>query len=439
MEATTKSTTSKRLTKSVVEALPLPLKGGAAVTTWDTDLRGFGIRISDCGTRTYFVHGRMKNGRQTKVTIGRHGPVTCEQARARAKALLGQIAAGDDPAAERRQVRQAERERRAAPDVAELCDRYLAEHVDVHNKPRTRAENRRMVERIIKPKLGHLKVEAIDHDDVARLHRELKRTPRQANHAVAILSKMFNLAEVWKDDSNKKLRPLNSNPCRHLQRYQETARDRFPLPEELERVGVAMREMEVEGGLRPEIAACIRFLALVGCRLSEAVELDLRNVDFRTGAWTLPNAKAGARTVMLGAPALALLASMERTTGRAFVREDGTPITTHMVERAWIGDKLQPKHRKKGRLGIRGRAGVPDLRIHDLRHGVGTYAGAAGLNAFLIRDLLGHRTLSMTGRYVSKHVDPLRAAADAVSKQIAAALEGNQPAEVVNLPTRSAG
>jgi integrase len=73
------------------------------------------------------------------------------------------------------------------------------------------------------------------------------------------------------------------------------------------------------------------------------------------------------------------------------------------------------------------------LRLHDLRHGVGTYAGAAGLNAFLVRDMLGHRTMAMTGRYVSKHVDLLRAAADTISGQIAAAME-RPPAQVVVLP-----
>jgi integrase len=137
------------------------------------------------------------------------------------------------------------------------------------------------------------------------------------------------------------------------------------------------------------------------------------------------------------------LADLGRTTGRAFVRKGKNgkpdrPITVNMIERAWIGDKAQPRRRKKARPGIRDRAGVPDLRIHDLRHGVGTYAGAAGMNAFVIRDLLGHKTMAMTGRYVSRHVDPLRAAADAVSGQIAAALAG--PAgDVVQMPMPKAG
>jgi integrase len=398
--ADAQSTRRFRFTKTAVEAAA-PLDK----PYWDADLKGFGLRVSDRGTRTYFVHGRMPIGRQVKVTIGRHGALTCEQARARAKALLGQIAGGDDPAAAKRHARCVERERRAAPTLAELCDRYVVEYSAVHHKPSNQAENRRMIEQIIKPRLGRLKVEALDHDDVARLHRDLKRTPRQANHVVAVLSKMMNLAELWR------LRPLNSNPCRHLKRYPENARDKYASPDELERIGAALRELEAAGKINPADAACIRFLALVGCRLSEAVALELHHVDFRTGEWRLPDAKTGKRTIMLGAPALALLAPLG-TRGRAFGR------SVDMVENAW------------GK--VRARAGALDLRLHDLRHTVGTYAGASGASAFLVRDLLGHRTMAMTGRYVSRHVDPLRAVADAVSAQVDAALGGSK-AEVVPL------
>jgi integrase len=211
---------------------------------------------------------------------------------------------------------------------------------------------------------------------------------------------MMNLAERWK------LRAQGTNPCRHLQRYPETKRTRYPKLDELQRIGAAL------AGISPELAGCIRFIALSGCRLSEGVGLMLEAVDFKTGEWTLADAKAGARTVVLGAPALALLSGLELAKGRAW------PVTKHMVEKAW--------------RRVRDQAEAPDLRIHDLRHGVGTYAGAAGLNAFIVRDLLGHRTMAMTGRYVSRHIDPLRLAADTVSGQIAAALEG-KPAEVLPL------
>jgi integrase len=410
------------LTDKIVRGLPVPAAGNKV--NFDGTVKGFGCRVTTAGARSFILDYRVRSGPKAgtkrRHTIGDISDWSTVAARTEAKRLKRLIDQGGDPVGER------EHDRRA-PTVADLCDRYLEEHVEAKNKPRTIAENRRLVERIIKPKLGRLKVEAVEHQDVDRLHRELKRTPRQANHVVAVVSKMMNLAERWK------LRPLNSNPCRHIERYPEVERDRYPLLEELERIGAAMREMEAEGSLRSEDANCILFLAFVGCRLNEAVDLDLATVNFRTGAWTLPDAKAGARIVMLGAPALALLANVGRTTGRAFVRDDGRPVTVNMIERAWIGDKAQPQHRKKrARPGIRERAGVPGLRIHDLRHGVGTYAGAAGLNAFIVRDLLGHKTMAMTGRYVSKHVDPLRAAADAVSSQIEAAMK-RPPAEVVPL------
>ena len=122
-----KSNTTMRLIKTAVEALPLPASGQAVY--WDEDLTGFGIRISDRGTRTYFVQGRLPDGRQVKVKVGRHSAAfSAEKARAKAKAMLGAMAAGTDPAAERRAARKAETERRSAPTMADLCARYLAEH-----------------------------------------------------------------------------------------------------------------------------------------------------------------------------------------------------------------------------------------------------------------------------------------------------------------------
>jgi integrase len=394
-----------KLTDKIVRDLVAPPAGNTIA--WDSAVKSFGVRATTGGAKAFVLDYRS-GGRQRRYTIGSWPDWSVAAARNEAMRLKREIDRGRDPMAERHHARH-------APTVADLCDRYLAEHVDVHNKRSTGNEVRRMIEKIIKPMLGRLKIDALRHADIERFHRDLRRTPRQANYAVAMISKMMNLAERWQ------LRPLNSNPCKHLRRYPEPARDRYPLLDELMRTGIAMRELETEGVLLPEDAICVRLLALVGCRLGEAVALDLGDVDFRTGAWALPDAKAGKRVVMLGAPALALLANLGRTTGRAFVRAHGKPVTASMIEHAWIR--------------IRARAAISDLRLHDLRHGVGTYAGAAGLNAFMIRDLLGHKTMAMTGRYVSRHVDPLRAAADAVSGQIAAALDGSA-AEIVSLRQR---
>jgi len=81
---------------------------------------------------------------------------------------------------------------------------------------------------------------------------------------------------------------------------------------------------------------------------------------------------------------------------------------------------------------LRDRAGLPDARLHDFRHTAGTFAAQTGANAFLVRDYLGHKTLAMTGRYVERAADPVRATADVVAGRVAAAMAG-QPAEVVEL------
>src|SRR5688500_16650021 len=148
-------------------------------------------------------------------TVGRHGALTPGQARAEAAGLLAKVARGIDPV-------QEERARRARlVTVSALADRYLEEHVAEKNRPSTLAENRRIAERHIKPALGALPVGEVTRDDVARFHHARRGTPRQANLALAILSKMFNLAETWG------LRPNHSNPCRLIQRFREGRRMRF--------------------------------------------------------------------------------------------------------------------------------------------------------------------------------------------------------------------
>ncbi len=117
---------------------------------------------------------------------------------------------------------------------------------------------------------------------------------------------------------------------------------------------------------------------------------------------------------------MALLAGLDRAGEYVCYGTDpAKPLTTDQMQNAW--------------RRLRDKAGLPDGRLHDFRHTTGTYAAQAGLNAFMVRDLLGHKTMAMTGRYVEKATEPLRAAADVVSGRVAAAMNGRQEAEVVEL------
>ena len=394
-----------RLTKKRIDALK---SREQEYTVWDGELPGFGARVRPSGRITYVLKYRVGGGRTgtaRKPAIGAHGAITAHEARKIAKDWLAQVARGGDPGGARK-------EGRSAKSVAEVADKYLFEHMEEHNKPSTAKEVRRLVEKRIKPALGTKRITDLSRGDVARFHHGMRASPRQANHALAVLSKMLSLCETWG------LRPDRSNPCRHIKRFPEVERSRFLSPDELARLGAALTEAETTGQEPPGAITAIKLLAVTGCRSGEIVGLRWNHVDLDRAVINLPDAKAGARLVVLGAHALALLAGLKRESERVIEVEAGRPLTYSALARTW--------------QRIRKKAGLDDIRLHDLRHGYGTAAGGLGLNAFLVRDLLGHKTLAMSGRYVERGTDPLRAAADSVAGKISRAMEGKE-AEVVEL------
>lgn len=141
--------------------------------------------------------------------------------------MLGLVEDGADPAADHSA-------RRAAPTVAELCERFLTEHVEAKRKAQTAIDYRRLAERLVLPALGKRKAADVTRQEIARLHHGLRATPYLANRVLALLSKMFNLAEAWG------IRPDSSNPCRHVAKFREQARERMLSADELSRLGTVL-------------------------------------------------------------------------------------------------------------------------------------------------------------------------------------------------------
>jgi len=396
-----------KITKRVVDGARPGTKGEVACDSFffDSEIKGFGLRVRASGAKTYIVQYRVGPGRHSprkRITIGTPGsPWTPETARREARRLLLEIANGRDPAAERNAEKK-------AATVADLCDRYLAEHVEARNKPSTAKEFRRLIERAIKPKLGRAAVKKLSRADVAKFHQSMRATPRSANQALAVLSRMCSLAELWGE------RDENSNPCRLIEKYPENKRERFLTDAELGRLGKAMSEIEAGGALNPSIFAAIRLAALTGCRIGELLALQWTDIDLDRSALAIRDAKAGARMHPVGAETLTFLAALPRKTATRYVltaASSDMPLAVGIIDRVWAR--------------LRAKAELGDARVHDLRHTVGTFAGATGANAFLIRDKLGHRTLAMTGRYVNRDADPLRALSDKVESRVAAAMGGS--------------
>jgi integrase len=402
-----------RLSKTSVEAIA---PGSKDIYAWDDRTPGFGVKVTPAGGRVYVLKYRTA-GAQRWLVLGRHGDVTLDQARTKAIKLRGAVADGKDPA----RLRD---EHAAEPTVDQLADRYLAEYAEPHKKQRSVEEDRRNLKLHIRPELGALKVSALARQDILKLHHKMRATPGAANRVQALLSKMFGLAEEWG------IRPEGSNPCRRIKKFEESSRERFLTTDELQRLGLALREAELDGD-HPSGIGIIRLLLFTGCRRSEILTLQWSFVDFERCCLRLPDSKTGAKVVRLGAPALDLLSGLPR-------------FASPFVFPAARGVNKSPDRERRVGAGhfvgieriwqrVRARAGIGDVRLHDLRHTFASWSVMGGATLHMTGALLGHRQAGTTMRYAHLADDPVQAAADRVARAIAGALGAGEPANVVNL------
>jgi integrase len=375
---------------------------------WDTELKGFGLKVTPAGRKVYIVQYRVggRRGRTRRLTLGAHGVLTPEKARAKAKQVLGEVAAGRDPA-------EARDKARAAQALGAVLEQFLTEHVDAKLKASTAREYRRLARLYIVPRLGPRPLTEVKRGDVARLHHDMAGEPYQANRVLALLSKFFNWAE------RHGLRPDGSNPCRHIEKYREQRRERFLSQAELARLGDALREAEQSKSCSPWVVAAVRLLTLTGARLNEILTLRWDYVDEEHRCLTLPDSKTGRKVIHLNAPALAILKTTPRLEGNPYVICGEKP-GRHLVN-------LEKPWRR-----IRRAAKLDDVRLHDLRHSFASVAASGGQSLVIIGKMLGHSQPGTTARYAHLADDPVKAAADAVGQQIAAAMEGHK-SEVVLL------
>lgn len=441
-----------RITKRVVDAAE-PI--GKPYRVWDSELKGFGFKVMPTGTKTYIVHYRPGASRaqlKREYTLGRHGVLTPDQARDLARIVLSEARLGGDPQADRQRLR-------GERTVAQLCDLYLEEGAS-GKKASTLATDRYRIEAHIKPLLGKRPLSSVTAGDVERFMRDIaagktavrreRIGPRAytqprggkgtASRTVGLLGGIFAFAV------RHKLRP--DNPVHGVARYKDGRSERFLSGDELGRLGKAIAAAEAEGRSANGLGV-IRLLVTTGARKGEIEALRWDEVDFERSALRLRDSKTGAKVVAIGAQALALLAELaerakaERAAAEAKAEAEGEtlPPPSPFVFPASRGAALHWTGTKRVWEAVRASAGLPDVRLHDLRHTYASLAvGAAGGGQSLavIGKLLGHKDVRTTARYAHLADDPVKQAADRIAAAAAAGLSGRS-AEVVDLATAKQG
>jgi integrase len=420
---------SKRISKRMVDSSH-PAK--SEFTVWDDALTGFGLRVRPSGAKSYVIVYRAGTGRKApvrKVTLGAVGKLTPDDARKLAERALGSVAYGKDPAADRAQDRE-------GLTVKELIEAFLAEHVTLKRKSATALRYRHLLMHWVAPELGSTKADSLSRTAIAQLHSRMKRRAVSANRMLGAVSSMYGFAQ------RRGFVPEGFNPASRIEKYREQRRERFLTTKELGRIGDALREAETKGipwdvdetqpnakhipkqeknrrtvfGLLP--TAALRLLMFSGCRLREILDLKWDYVDIERGVLLLPDSKTGRRTVMLNAPALAVLASLPRL-GPYVVPADDPKRPRHDLKRVWSA--------------VSRRAGLTGVRLHDLRHTYASFGAGGGLGLPIIGKLLGHSQPATTARYAHLDNDPLRRASEAIAGQISAAMGDPPPAKTAKV------
>ncbi|MBF0371591.1 MAG: integrase arm-type DNA-binding domain-containing protein [Magnetococcales bacterium] len=409
------------ISKRTVDALK---PGDRNAFLWDANLKGFGVKITPAGKRIYFAQYRI--GKQkTRYTIGQHGHLTPEQARKEATRVLGEVAAGKDPNADKNRERQ-------APTIANLCDLYMQEG-SAHKKESTRYVDRGRIERHIKPLLGRKLVHRLTRGDVERFmlavadgqtatdvktgfrgRARVSGGKGTANRAVGLLGAILSFAVT------RTMRM--DNPAHGVKKFKEGRRDRFLSQEEMARMGTALSEAE-KNGVNPIAISVIRMLIFTGCRKSEMLTLEWAHVDFEHSCLRLPDSKTGFKVVPLGAPGLSLLTSLPRSDGNPYVFPGEKP-GGHIVGVPRIWGK------------IRATVGLEDVSLHTMRHSFASLGVGTGLSLPIVGAILGHSSEAMTARYGHLSANPVKDAAERISGTIAAAMKGDLGNNVLPLKVK---
>ncbi len=410
----------KRITNRAVDAVR---PGDRPQFLWDTDVTGFGLKVMPSGRKTYVFQyrlgGRGARSRTSpkRMTLGKHGELTPDQARKRAAKLLLAVRADEDP--------QQAREPEELPTVAELMQRFLAEYLPNKKRP-PKSSTIRSYESLIRvhvvPALGGKRVDAVTRNDVEELHTKLRATPYVANRLLVVLHHAFKVAEAWGWLSER------GNPVLHIERFPEERRgakkEVMLSAKQMANLFAAIDEEEATNG---KVVACaaIRVAFWTGWRIGEVLAVQWEHLDLESGSAKLVDTKTAREEYrQVPAEAIEVLVGVPRVAGCPYVFP-GKNLRDHLttVRESW--------YRIRKAAGLDDLEGLGPLRLHDLRHNVVSWDVSRGVPLEIAGKNVGHRSRQATEIYAHFAPDALKRAADERAAAMRQAVEesGTRTAE----------
>lgn len=380
-----------KLTKRSVDAASHHSDLSGFSIVWDTEIPGYGLRITHAGVKSYILQYRL-HGRQRKYTIGRHGDLTANQYRQIALDLRSQIAKGHDP-------QETKHKERGVPTL----DRFATEYLDTAKQTKkTWKKDQAQLNQVILPELGKYRLNSITTRQIEKLHNGIKqkRAPATANRYLALIKHMFNLAVKWGY--------IETSPAQNIKLFKENNERTSWLNDEQ----VKALFLACEADPNPYTGALFPFLLFTGARLGEALAARWDNMDLERAMWFIPDAKSGrGRYVPLSDQAITQLKKLSRQSNNPHV------FCGHVKSKSLV-NATKPWRR------VREAAGIPEhFRIHDLRHTFASWGVSNGVDLYHIQALLGHSTAQMTQRYSHLAESGIKASVNHISGSIQTAME----------------
>lgn len=370
----TQKNTSFNFTKKTLDAICAPEKG-KRLYVYDTNVRGLELMVTDQGSKSFKVY-RKFNNKPIRVTLGKFPEITVEQARHKAQEVIAEMIKGKNPNQEKKKLRE-------ETTLSEIFSLYMERYSKPHKK------TWRYDEKDLPRFIGHWfqrKLSTITKQEIQALHEKTGKENGiyQANRLLARIQSLYSKAIEWGWGG--------INPVQGIKKYKEKSRDRFLHPDELPRFFESL-DQEPNDTIRDYIYVSL----FTGVRKSNVLEMRWENIHFDRQEWLVPETKNGdSLRVPLVESVITILRNRLETYGKREWVFEGPGKTGHLMEP------------KAGWKRILERAGISDLRIHDLRRTFGSWQAATGSNSYMIGRSLGHKSTQSTAIYARLNIDPVR-------------------------------